>query len=679
MSALDERQLQEIASQEFELNKLRAEAKKLKPMPIVVSPPEGYYISGADYNKYKSQAREYNKNLSQYKRDLNQAYKDVIANRTSLRDYERLSRSYIAALKQQAPQRLEYRQQVQELALTGPPEPTLQQRQRSEAGIPQTGLPGPSQARPGSISAQLQPIASEALQLSEKPFELVTDPLRTADRYLEKLSHDAHRTNLALQLDPGYGTKREFSIEQAVMVESKPRPAFGTGAYLGSVGIGVVATGIDVATFGFRPGLWVKTAGSVIGLAVDPETQLAVATTIVKDPFRFTSTIIGGPIIGVKLASFGRTVIKEIEIVSKALKAEIAPALRESPQGMFVETGLTTKGTSFTIGSDVVKMEGGLLKLELVSGKIPRVEFPSLKRLFKTARAVVGRRGVSVDSLLDIERGLYDFPSEVIDPEFLQTFGPETTYERTWVTPTSQKSFLYKKGSLFKPKVGVLGEMGEQILVPTPVIKPVTKWTLKKIPLNIPSGSPRIPAIFTVPSSIPDFSVSLADILAGTSLSITDLLSVNQFTALDQKMKETAKEMVVSKVTLKTLLKPITIQESGAIQIPRLTGFQTTVPVSTQVPKIGQTQKPVSITTLLQTPISITTQIQTPIQKPISVQIPRITFTPFVFPKITKPKPPIRFRIPKKKKKKKKKTDKRKKKGVYELRVDKIVKGLLKL
>ena len=123
-------------------------------------------------------------------------------------------------------------------------------------------------------------------------------------------------------------------------------------------------------------------------------------------------------------------------------------------------------------------------------------------------------------------------------------------------------------------------------------------------------------------------------------------------------MKETAKEMVVSKVTLKTLLKPTTIQESGAIQIPRLTGFQTTVPVSTQIPKIGPTQKPSPISAQVpkigqtQKPVSITALLQTPIQKPISVQIPRITFTPFVFPKITKPKPPIRFRIPKKKKKK---------------------------
>ena len=706
MSALDERQLQEIATQEYELNKLRAESRKLKPMPLTVQPKEGYYISGEDYSKYKSQALEYNKNLLQYKRDLNQSYKDVIANRTSLRDYERLSRSYISALKQQAPQRLEQRQRVQEIALTGPPEPTLQQRQRAEAGMPQVGLPGPSQARPGSISAQLQPIASEALQLSEKPFELVTDPIRTADRYLEKLSYDAQRTDRALQLEQGYGTKRDYSIEQAVMVESEQRPLVGTGAYLGSVGFGVVATGIDVATFEVRPGLWAKTAGGVAGLVFDPEARTAVIDTVVADPFRFVSTIIGGAKLGQAIQKFDldsflnppppkpikisnwipndtpildrvrgfrdRLVSKKLRYLSKREFDKLVNAEESFTQ---FERELNLDFPEETVESTTVRalFKRGELKI-LDDLGIPRKKIPFY---LETAPEVEKMIADAVPDEFALEQINSKIDSYYALP-FDETGGSILVKGRSGMKPFSIPTVT--EPSVIDGSIKIAGDgtvtVAKKAGKTTSALTDVSKSSYFETVMETERIT-YIPAVDLMDTLAKSAKASSSGFFP--SISISTGLSVKNLAMLDTQVKDATKDLFLSLVTLETLLKPIAVQESGAIQIPRLTEFQTTKPVSTQIPKMGPTQKPVSITALLQTPIPITTQIQTPIQKPISIQIPRIIFSPFVFPKIESVKPPIMFRLPKKKKKKKKTIDKRKKKGVYELRVDKIVKGLLKL
>ena len=159
--------------------------------------------------------------------------------------------------------------------VAGPPEPTELQRTRSEAGLPQIGIPGPGIIKPGSISEKLSEISVGALVNTEKPFKFFTDPLRSTDQYLAKLS-----------------------------LELSKNPLLGTSAYLASIGIGVAAMGIDVATFPYRPSLWVESAGAVKGLIFDSKVRESAFDTIKKDPFRFVSTLIGGAYVGGKLQTY---------------------------------------------------------------------------------------------------------------------------------------------------------------------------------------------------------------------------------------------------------------------------------------------------------------------------------------------------------------------------------------
>jgi len=273
-------------------------------LSFITSAPEGYFYRGQDVQEYNAKVREYNRQIHEYKRKLQDAYNQYRAGLITYDSYEVQRKSYEvqlklyeAEMKRTAPQReafLEYLESI------GPPEPTEEQRRRMDAGMPITGIPGPALGpAPGSLGEWVQPImqkaAEQTLDIMEAPFKAVTDPFR----------------NVAAEL----GDK---SIEAAM----EAKPWLGFGYYVAGQAASIGAMGVDMATWEFRPGLWVDVTRTLTGLAVSPEARTAAADEILKDPFGFTAEMVGGMYLGGVLKKLPGKVYGEAELAYKTLKAQ---------------------------------------------------------------------------------------------------------------------------------------------------------------------------------------------------------------------------------------------------------------------------------------------------------------------------------------------------------------------
>jgi len=521
----------------------------------------------------------------------------------------------------------------------GPFEPTEEQKLRLDAGIPLRGIPGPALTKPGSIEEKLESFAVDVLAKTEAPFKAITDPLRNVEKVFEKLSHDVFKTEIALQPSVllGAQTVPIVDFDSVIKVPTAQKPVVGTAAYLASVGIGVLATGIDVATFEIRPGLQKEVVAGVAGLVFDPDVRAATAAGVIADPFRFVANLIGGATVG-----------QQIQLsISKA-------------------------------NSDIVKL----------------VAKRSFDKLTADNQALFAK----------FERGLnLDFPEEVILPEVLEVFRPETIFEADTTfnikfgkmkevlidEPLAiQGEFGIKptRGSIKTPFSKTFGRTGADLvpmIVPEEFTVPKTVWRFQRTLLNIPSGRAAIPIIMPgVDLSSTILNAAKASVPSITSsLSISAMLSIDTSLKFEQQIKDITKSLLVTPQALKKIVDvtQIQIQDPKPIQVQ----VQMPKPIQIQIPTPTQIQEPFQIQ--IQKPFQVTIQdpFQITIQEPFQIQIQEPFKTPpptIIIPKIIPPpKPPIPIiKVLRKKKKKKIKKPGKPKKGIFELRIDTIVSKLLK-
>ena len=654
MSAFDERTLKERAAQEYAFQKIKAQAQKLKPLPLVISPPKGYYISGADYQKYKTEALAYNKKLLQYKRDINQAAKDVIANRTSLREYERLSRNYIQQMKAQAPQRAAFKEYIEEYGpqTTGPPEITPSQRATQTSKLP---IPSIS---PGlRITEQTQQAgkryATSVLTNLEAPFQAVTGPMAEASRALESLSHDVYKTDKGYQQQALYGAQTQpiRGFEEQLRVKAKPMPALGTAAYIGSVGVDVARTGFDVATFSVRPGLMVESASGLIRLGIDPETQIEFGKQAAADPFRFASKLVGGALLGPQL---------------KAAPAKLQSAgLKWWSKREFDRLGLDEK--LFT------QFEREML----LDFPEETVDYVSTQRLFKRKELVSdkGKIPYFLETSPELEKLLSEPQKDTWTPAQVSK-----EIESYYALPYSEKggAILVKGSAGMKPfifkdvqvttKEPVSGQMSVTVPKVPSVTKTVTKSSFFETSMSqesifyIPSVDLRSTLLTSPQVTIPNLFPSMVDF---SLASLTKSLSVSMQTGKQKQVTEQAvKQITVPKILFKEITVPqikmsqVVVPGMSQFSAPKPTQVQTPVSVQIQTPSVTQVQTPIQVS--IQIPK--VTQIQVP--KQITIPIPAV-------PQITMPdytvKPLLYVPEPEKKKKKRKVSKRR---AIYERRVD---------
>ncbi len=643
MSAIDTRRLKELSVAEYALRKKLFEAKGLKRISTIPPQPEkGYYMTGEGQAKYKREAKEYNAELRRYKEDLRKAWSEVRANRRSIAAYDRLSKQYISRLKQSAPQRKLVRQQREEigeyLRSVGPPTATTAQRARAEAGLPQVGLPGPAAvAPPGSLKARLGEFTGEVLGRTEAPFRAVTDPLRSAGLTLERLSHEAMRTEQAFQPPTLLGAQTQpvyMPLKDPFMVEAEQKPVVGFGAYLGSVGLGIVASGVDVATFEVRPGLMAETATGVARLGLEPETRREFVAEAARDPFRFLSTVVGGALVGAEL----QAAVPRIESATRKWWAKRT----------FDQLGLDE--TVFT------PFEQELL----LDFPEETVDYRSTQRLFKRKELATEKGAIPyyLETTPELEHLFKEYGRDMPDP-----WGPKQVtkpVDSYYALPFSEKG----EAILVKGKAGMKPFKETQIALP-PRSEQVAVLTTKTPSTAIPKASFfKTHVVETVTTHVQAFDLrstlftapkimiaSLPSLIP--ALSVSALLSVTAIPVQEQLLKDVSKQVFTAPQLLKDLVSP----QLGQIQPPK--PIQVQPPTQAQIPDIFQ------VTVPKQDVFTV------PKVEQITIQEPKIPQPPTILPPdiFTPSKPPI-TPIRTKKKKKKKKPISKKRKALYEKRVD---------
>lgn len=548
------------------------------------------------------------------------------------------------------------------LKSVGPTEATPGQQSRIDAGLPLLGIPGPALTKPGSIEEKLEGFAVDVLFKTEAPFKAVTDPLRKVEGLLDKLSHDVFKTTVALQppILLGAQTQPIMGFESVIRVPTDQKPVVGTAAYLASVGLGVLATGVDVATFEIRPGLQVEVAAGVAGLVLDPEVRKGTAEGILADPFRFVANLIGGAAVGQQIKIGLPKVESEIRqflakrsfdkltVGDQTLFAQFEREINLDFPEEVVES--TTTRTLFKRGELKVLNDADLImkKIPFFIETSPEVEkllvqaIPdefSLERVNKQLESYYALpfddKGGAI--LVRGQAGMKPFA------EAMAPLPPRSEQVAAIISKTkTPSSFIPKTEQLFKATMDVESVFHFPAINIQATLATAAKATIPRLSSLIPSIT--ISSLLSLPVSV-------------------------------EKVKDVTKSMVVSPQALKQILEPINIQEPGVIQVPKPVTFQIPKSIQVQIPTQTQIQKP------FQFPVQIQQPIQVSIQTPIPIQIPKITIpTPGIVTKITPPpEPKPRIKVKRKKKKKKKKPTGKPKKGIFELRIDKIVKGLLKL
>ena len=631
---------------EKELQRQREEARQLKFLPLVIKPPEGYYISGEDYQRYKQEAIEYNRKIREYRAELGKAWLAAKENRISIEQYNRLFKDRMVELDRQKPQRAAFNEYVQSI---GPPKPTEQQRARQEAGLPQRGLPGPAAGpAPGSPGEQVQIGIKQVLATSERVPRAITDPLRETALRLEALSHEALRTQKPYQPpSTQFGTEPRFDMTGRLMVEKKAQPAVGALAYGYSVGFDVAAGAFDVATFPSRPGLMVETSKGLVALGVDREAKKAFAKKLSMDPFRFVAVTIGSTLIGAP------EILPELKkLLSQPVKAPLSLKVLKAQRG---ETFEGMYGTS-----------------------VKKSSYGDFFKEYKLAKLV---KKIDIDeaALTQFERELgLQFPEETIKPQASEiteaTFDFKDQTPDTWAprqVTKATESYYALSGEPMGSQFLVRGKAGmkafketpvppmprsDQIMAPlsTKTVTTVTEAVPRYIPIQFAEefieylpGVDLRSALATAPSvSIPNLfpTLPISALSTITGVTSTQRQEIKQTQAQTQRQAQKIADLTMPKMG--NILSPKSVQTLSQPQV--------------QIPWMEQ--KPVQVPKQIQFTVPKMVQIQTPAPSIPKFAVPNIPLNPF------KPSPPIRVRAEPSKKKKKK--SKKKRKTAYEKRKD---------
>ncbi len=541
----------------------------------------------------------------------------------------------------------------------GPSEATPEQRSRIDAGLPLLGIPGPALTKLGSIEEKLESFAVDVLAKTEAPFKAVTDPLRKVEGLLNRLSQQALRTTVALQPPVllGAQTVPIVGFDAVIKIPTMPKPLVGTAAFLASVGIGVVATGIDVATFEIRPGLQKEAVAGVVGLVLDPEVREATAAGILADPFRFVANLIGGAAVGQQIQlSISKANSDIVKLVAKAEfkrlgvdESVFTPFERELffdfPEEVAdsISTQRLFRRAELKILDDVGLIEKKLPFFIETDPEIERLISKAIPDEFTPEQ--INKKLESYFALpFDEDGGAILVRGKAGMKPFVETAAPlpprAEQLSTTVLTTKVPSSFIPKTEHLFKTT------MIEEVVFHIPGVD-LSSTLLKAAQASVPSLFPAI--------------------------SISALLSIKTIPISDQKLKDVTKSLLLSPQALKKIVDVTQVQ----IQTPKPIQIQVQMPkpIQIQIPTPAQIQEP------FQFPVQIQQPFQVTIQEPIQIQIPKIIIpTPSISPTITPPPEPPkpRIKVKRKKKKKKKKKPGKKKKGIFELRVDTIAKNLLK-
>jgi len=553
-------------------------------LSIITEAPEGYYYRGQDVQEYNAKVREYNQKVREYKRKLIDAYQEYQAGLITYDSYEVQRKSYEAQLKlyeaemkRTAPQReafLEYLESI------GPPEPTEEQRRRMEEGALIYGAPG----RPGE---QVPPIIQEAFEktlgIMEAPFKALTDPFR----------------NVAAEL----GDK---SIEAAM--EAKPWAGF--GYYAAGTALRTGAMALDVATYEFRPGLWVDIARTIGEVTFNPEARTAIADEILRDPFGFTAEIAGGWYLGGALKKTAETAAykaKKLWIESKTVPYSISKEAyypSEYEMGLqFPEEVSSVEPTYRTFEKRWLKIEG-----EGIKGEMPYYGAKDVKTPGAEPRAfdIPGDEWIMKQITHEIETG--------VPYEYGGIFDPRGGFLRVKGGYGGMKPFAEPKPPL-PPRA-------EQLLVTaeaapsTKILDLIGKPTRQT--LSLETELQFIPDIEVIMAQRPGFKFITPETIRPPSEVF--------------KFMDIGKASVLSLSKVKSFDKVFTVPTISLKQIEQQVQKQLEKPTLMELPKMKQPQ----ITGL--TPTQIQMPTQTPIEK---LKLDQIQLPILDLPQITMPKIPV--------------------------------------
>ena len=514
-------------------------------LTYITEAPEGYYYRGQDVQEHNAKVREYNHQVREYKRKLQDAYTQYRVGLITYDSYEVQRKSYEAQLKLYEAEMKRTAQQREAfgdyLRSIGPPEPTEEQRMRMDAGMPLTGIPGPANVPPpGSISAKIQPIVQEGfertLRFMELPFKTATEPIR--------------------DIATGFKLK---SIE----AEMEGEPWAGFGYYAAGTALKVVGAGIDVATFEYRPGLWVDVSRTLTGLAVNPEARTALIGEVARDPFGFAAEMAGG-------AYLGRYVAGKIQAYRGPKKTVTTRTDPMAYRKIQKTTRITTQPPAYKVETKTMKIGSG----------------------FERTQAFIPE---------DIE----------VVPGFVSSAG-----ESSVATPFSKGSYpvaAYDKTLWGQTGAGLrqLSE-AEAITIPESMVETQTIWRMInergwKPGIETPIYQPKLPKTTgIIPSDYLSRTVTSLTITPRTPPSLIGLLGLG------------------SQIKINQPIIPAEIQRRAPVQITKPTHIPKSLPKIVDKPKLGETQIPslIQTPTQIQKQIQMPTQIQKPI---LELDIPQIT------------------------------------------------------
>lgn len=654
-SALDQRQLKEYTNIINDIRQKYEASKKLEYVKITglkselaASAPEGYYYTNEQLEQAKRNAEEYNAKLREYKSEVQKAYLEAQQSSRDIQSYERLSKQYIQLQQETAPQRREYLEYIKAQMSAGPVQPTGTALKRQEAGIPQQGIPGPGLGpASGSIGETLEQGIKKGLKYTEAPFKAITDPLRDTARILQELSIAELSTKAPYEPPETYGTKPVLPESTSLMVEKKPSPAAGLGAYIGSVGLDVAAASVDVATFEVRPGLQAETLTGLVGLGVEQVTgqdlgygaSLREAAT--GDPFRFVSTIVGSSLLAPELQAlvpktvskvrqaYARRMWNSLGVDESALSPFEREILLDYPEEVIISEPrqqLFTRKTVKINGEEVPYFLESTPEVEkLIRETIEQSEPWSAKQVTKTPESYYALPFDEQGNAILVRGKSGMKPIKFTEPK-IEEIVPKTTGPQSLTTINKAIAKTIKSGAFPQQQSWITGTVEETIsYIPAMNLKNILNITPK---VNIPNLFPEAAAI----------SLGLG-------------LTQTQRQGLKQTQQSLLKQPQAPDLSMKALQKLM----NQTIQQPR--SIESQIPVSIDI----QTPKPIQV----EIQIPRITPIQETIQEPIPPVPPIVPFLELPTSPRT-PKTTIK-QTPTSKKRKKKQS---KRKTAKERRVD---------
>lgn len=598
-------------------------AESLEYVNLITEAPPGYYYKAEDVEAHNRQALEYNKKLREYKLQLSKAEMDVKLGILSLESYEAQRKLALMELERTAPDRAAF---LEYLKGIGPPEMTKEQRERVEKGLPLEGIPGPGAGpKPGSIGAYLQetvqPYTSEALKATERPYQMITQPLRKTAADIENRS-----------------------LESA----AKGSAAIGFTEYMAAKGINVAAAAFDVATYEFRPQLWGEVSRTIGGAVFDPKTQEQIAKYVIHDPFGAATEIGGGWYFGGKLISFTEQLPGKIRRLKASYDwtrygdeelfrvAEMEMGMQFPEEIMSYETSRTLyKLSSVKLSS----LTGGVsVELPYYSETMPELEKVTQQILDKAEEWAPRQITKRTDTALGYGplEGEYGFLKAEGRMGGMKPF-KEPTVEIP--TRSEQITVLTEKGIASSPIKSMFKQVDR--MLENVQTEPVTSY-LKPVQFKDVLTLPTIRA--------PEFSFksfeALAPIAGVKAVEFSDTRIINQLKSFDAQ---------ITKTLQRSLSLEVEIPKLGTPQIPKIGEYPIQTPV--QEPKATQIQIPKFSVPQI--------QIQEPkLDIPVVPGIPRFPIIP------TQPRP--RVVIKKEIEGKGKRKGKKRKREAWELRADKV-------